>query len=162
MLRPLREWGRFSADLKEINLPLPSVSKEIPIEYTPAHYEYDENQGYFYVAESLLYYTQTGDHYLITISQEQSMDRSDYPPVNQLTVIGFGKNLPVSFRKSYGYGEEYQRQFNRLESPEIATMCSAVYSSGSKQHPAQARRLCQQIGFFPEKFVFEYPSSDEF
>lgn len=146
--------GRFTADLKKITLPLPPQDETAPNEYERSHYEYDENQGPFYVAETLMYYTKSGDHYLISISEEQLSDTSTYPPINYFSVTGFGKNLPVAFNKAYGYGTEYQRQFNRPSSSEITIRC---YAAGAIERSEEARRICQKAGIPFEAVVVVTP-----
>ena len=148
------KWGRFSADLKKIDLPLPPKDETAPNEYERAHYEYDPNQGYYYVGESLMYYTKSGDHYWITISEEQLSDVSENPPINYFAVTGFGKNLPVAFKKAYGYGKEFQRQFSRPQSPEIEYLC---YSVGPKFQPKRAAQICQKSGLPFEVITVETP-----
>ena len=148
--------GHFTADLKKIDLPLPPQDEKAPNEYERPHYEYDENQGYFYVREELMYYTKSGDHYWITISEEQPSDTSKYPPMNYFSITGFGKNLPAAFNKAYGYGKEYERQFNRPRSPEIEYLC---YSVGEKSQPERASQICQKSGLLYYTIVTESPSS---
>ena len=149
-----KRWGRFSADLKKIDLPLPPKDETAPNEYRRAHYEYDENQGYYYLGESLIYYTKSGDHYWITISEEQPSDTSENPPTNYFSVTGFGKNLPAAFKKAYGYGKEYQRQFNIPKSPAIEYSC---YSVGPKFQPERAAQICQKSGLPFEVIALQDP-----
>jgi len=137
-----KDHRHFTADLNKIDLPLPpeDVSKR---EYERAHYEHDNNTGYFYVPESLIYYTKNGDHFWITVSEEQPSDEREFPPFNAFSVTGFDKNLPVAFSKSYYYGPEYQRQFQRMSSPETVLFC---YTVGTEDNSRQGKRICEKAG----------------